>query len=155
MKIVMFMILLVFSFGGFAKQNDNEDIKSVRLFIAKTKYLVSRFDNAINLYSHGESSSLLALNKDMNDLYHDGVARYGMSVENGFKVSPFSDCSTMSTAAYNLWQEKKNTLTDNDKNLEALKLSYLNAYHDCKKTTLQPSAHEDKNDDKITIIDVE
>ncbi|ASG44430.1 TPA: hypothetical protein MNC23_002353 [Citrobacter freundii] len=156
MKIRMLMILLVLSSSAFAAQKENEDIKNARLLMAKTKYLVSRFDDAIILNGQGNPSSLLALNKDMGDLYKDGIRKYGMSAENGFKVSPFSDCSTMSTAAYNLWQEKKSTLTDSAKNVEHVNSTYINAYSDCKRAIQSFLMHENANatDEKITIIDV-
>ncbi|HDT2146326.1 hypothetical protein ACOY6O_18900 [Enterobacter roggenkampii] len=151
-KITMALLAIIYSGVCFSATPDETTLNEVRAFIAKTRYLVSNADRAL-----ANRDSVIAMNKDMDSLYKEGIDKYGITDEHP-KMSPYSDCAAMSTNAYNLWGVKSNPSTDGNQELiVSTRAQYEKSYKACKKTTYAHMLHESDAiaSDNLTVIDVD
>lgn len=151
-KFTLALLAIIYNGVCFSATPDETALNEVRAFITKTRYLVSNADRAL-----ANRDSIIAMNKDMDSLYKEGIDKYGITDEHP-KMSPYSDCAAMSTNAYNLWGVKSNPSTDGNQELiESTRAQYEKSYKACKKTTYAHMLHESDTiaSENLTVIDVD
>ena len=133
------------------KSLENVDLKKeAQQFYAKTQRLISRTDNAINEYNNGNSTFLVAINKDMSTLVSKSEELFGPASD---LASPFHGCLKMGTFAQFYWQEKIfKSSSANVATLDNAKKMYEEARKECKDDIIHPTSN--KKDD-LAIIDID
>ncbi|MFC0140869.1 hypothetical protein ACFFJN_12770 [Erwinia mallotivora] len=153
MKKIIFLILnLAVSYSSFAAPATESELTDVNNFITKTRYLVSGYDKAISARNSGHPEMMLTMNKDVYSLYKEGIDKFSMMSGH----PQFSDCTSMSTGAYNLWSDVRSASTkDDNAKVDITRKRYEEAFVACKQNVHKPAVAPQTNDnDDTAIIDV-
>lgn len=148
---LVFLAIIPISLMAAEKPLQNVDLKKeAQQFYAKTQHLVSRTDNAIAKYNDGDSTFLVAINKDMSSLLSKSEELFGPASD---LTSPFHGCLKMGSFAQFYWQEKifQRTST-NTATLDNAKKMYEEARKECKDDIINPTPN--KKDD-LAVVDID